>query len=104
MTMERLAVLNTQLLLLEAHYKKAKQQLFTLEGLSVINEFLDSFITTPPENMAERMNLRLKWKPIKIAFEKKYGRKFSDMLRAELEHKYGECPRTGWTNIVLLKN
>lgn len=96
--MERLAVLNTQLLLLETHYKRAKEQLFTLEGLSVINEFLDSFITTTDETH------RLRWKPIKIVFEKKYGRKFSDMLRAELEHKYGECPRSGWTNISLLKN
>jgi len=95
-TLNRLAILKANLNVLETHYQNVKNQLFNLEGMAKVKEFMDERLTTEITGIQRCP----KWKDLKQLFEEKYGKTYSHMLKAEMELKYGRHTWVGWTDVV----
>jgi hypothetical protein len=91
-TLNRLIVLKASLNALEEQYGKAKSQLFTLEGMMKVNEFIKDSI----DDIVEHNLYLVKWKDFRNAFIEKYGKKYVGMLYDAMVFRFGRTKNGGW--------
>jgi len=92
-TLNRLIVLKASLNALEEQYGKAKSQLFTLEGMIKVNEFIQNNIDTPIKHL---QYLDIKWKDFRNYFIEEYGKKYVGMLYDAMVFRFGRTKKGRW--------
>lgn len=91
-TLNRLIVLKAQLNVLEEHYGKAKSQLFNLEGMMKVNEFMKENI----DDVVEHNLYLVKWTDFRNDFIEKNGKKYVGMLYDAMVVRFGRTKKGGW--------